>query len=194
MYRSTEEIITLLEHNFQKMRLCLTMAIILDKCWHLLMNREGAEQRRNPQETQTRSLFPVWCWKGWVSFACLLCNSSDHSPVNVSRLESRGWVNTTALVWKGAEKRSDGLCVWAMPIYCSDVVMDMEKQQLYPSQTKRMVWNLICYILLRSKGKQGYWDRSVKLRLKNRQGTTQVMGSLIIYHWYVTQNMSVGLD
>lgn len=70
--------------------------------------------------------------------------------------------------------------------------MNMEKQQLYPSQTKGMARHLIRCTLLGSKGKQGYRDSSVKLGLKNRYGISQVMGSLIIYHWHVTQNTSVG--
>lgn len=104
--------------------------------------------------------------------------------------------------WLKRSREERGLMVFVcQPCQCqstavrSDAVMNMEKQQqLYPSQTQRMAQKLMCYILLGSKGKQGYWDNSVKLRLKNRQGITQVMGSLAIYHWHVTQNSSVGSD
>lgn len=62
-------------------------------------------------------------------------------------------------------------------IVCADVGKDKENQQLYLLQTKRTAQDLFCYILLGSKRRQRYWDRSRKLRMKNRQGVTQVVGS-----------------
>lgn len=66
MYRSMEEIITLLANNFLKIRLCLIARPTARSFRKVLtsVGEQGAEHLGNPREMQTQSPFPARRWKG----------------------------------------------------------------------------------------------------------------------------------
>jgi len=45
------------------------------------VGEQEKEQLGNLRQLQVQSPFPVPRWRGWVLFACLLWNRSDHFPL-----------------------------------------------------------------------------------------------------------------